>query len=189
MDNAAWKTEVERRIRISEGTECYAYHDSLGILTIGDGFNLERPDASEILGKIGCQNTGGVLDGTVALTSAEIEALFRYSFEPIEAAARNSLNTGIFDALSDARRFVICDLEFNLGQRGWLGFPATRALINEAQAQKNRGNGAQAVKLFGLAADHLRVSAWDGQVGNRARRDEAMLRTSLWRDANGDGSS
>ena len=39
----------------------------------------------------------------------------------------------MFDALTDARRFVLCDLEFNLGSRGWLEFSSTRAIVNAAQ--------------------------------------------------------
>lgn len=188
MTRQEWIAEVERRIRINEGCESYCYADSMGIPTIGIGYNLQRGDAQGALAKIGVHDFAGVLARRVALTQQQIDDLFAYSFAPIESNARASLNPGVFDALSDARRFVIVDLEFNLGQRGWLGFPTTRAIINEAQALKNSGKPTRASALFGLAADHLRMSAWDGQVGARARRDEAMMRSSGWANATGDGS-
>lgn len=180
--------EVERRIRINEGCEPKVYLDSMGIPTIGIGFNLQRADAAEALASVGVHDFAGVMAGRVALTQTQSDALFGYSLAPQESNAGASLAPGVFDALSDARRFTLIDLEFNLGSRGWLGFPTTRALINEAQAAKNAGKMALASSLFGVAADHLRVSAWDGQVGARARRDEAMIRTSEWVNATGDGS-
>jgi len=188
MTRQEWLAEVERRLRINEGCRLTRYLDSLGIPTIGIGFNLQRSDAVHALTSCGVANPQSVILGYDSITQDQADALFLYAFAPIESSARVSLNPGIFDALSDARRFVVCDLEFNLGQRGWLGFPSTRALINEAQAAKNAGQSAQASALFGLAADHLRVSAWDSQVGNRARRDEAMLRSSNWVNADGNGT-
>lgn len=188
MTPQEFAAEVERRIRINEGSAPKVYLDSLGVPTIGIGFNLQRSDAAAALAQVGVHDFAGVMAGRVALTQTQIDALFGYSLAPQESNARASLAPGVFDALSDARRFVLIDLEFNLGSRGWLGFGATRALINEAQAAKNAGKMTLASNLFGVAADHLRVSAWDGQVHSRARRDEAMLRTSNWCSPTGDGS-
>jgi lysozyme len=175
-----WMAEVERRIRINEGCEPTMYHDSLGIPTIGIGFNLQRSDAQATLASIGVTDFAGVMAGRVALSQAEIDELFRYAFAPIESSARASLNPGVYDALTDARRFVLCDLEYNLGSRGWEGFTTTRAIVNEAQAAKNAGRTDQAHALFGAAAAHLAASAWNGQVGERAQRDEAMMRDGVW---------
>ena len=122
----------------------------------------------------------GVISGKTSLTAEQIDKLFAYAFAPIEAAARDSLAPGVFDSLSDARRFVLCDLQYNLGQRGWLGFPSTRALLNEAQAAKDADDLEKAHALFGIAANHLAASAWDGQVGERAHRDETMIRSGVW---------
>jgi lysozyme len=188
MTPQEFTAEVERRIGIDEGSAARVYLDSMGIPTIGKGFNLQRADAAAALAQVGVHDFAGVMAGRVELTPSQIDALFGYSLAPQESNARASLTPGVFDALSDARRFVLLDLEFNLGSRGWLGFPTTRALINEAQAAKIAGKGALAAQLFGIAADHLRISAWDGQVGDRARRDEAMLRTSNWCSPTGDGS-
>lgn len=188
MTRDEWLAEVERRIRISEGCEAIRYYDTMGIPTIGIGFNLEREDAQAALAKCGVNDLKGVIAGTVALTESQIDFLFDYSFAPIEAHARASLPPGTYDFLSDARRFVICDLVFNLGFEGWMQFTGTRGLIADAQHAKDNGRLVDAHVLFGEAADHLKASAWYGQVGNRAKRDCAMLRSSLWANADGDGS-
>jgi GH24 family phage-related lysozyme (muramidase) len=188
MDRQEWLSEVYRRIGIDEGNRATMYHDTVGIPTIGIGFNLQRDDASEALRSCGCTDVTGVVAGTASLTPPQVESLFRYSFGPIESQARASLATGVYDSMTDARRFVICDLIFNLGNAGWLGFANTRRLLNEAQQKKNAGQQTQAHQLFEEAANHLQASAWYGQVGYRAMRDVAMIRSGVWVDANGDGS-
>jgi GH24 family phage-related lysozyme (muramidase) len=162
------------------------YQDSLGVWTIGDGFNLERADAPQMLRACGA-NPQAIADGA-ALTPAQAQMLFVACLSGLEDAARASLAPGIYDALTDARRFVLLDLEYNLGSRGWLGFPTTRALLTEAEQQKVAGKLPIAHALFNLAGDHLQESAWDGQVGDRALRDISMIRSGLWCDATGMGA-
>ena len=42
---------------------------------------------------------------------------------------------------------------------------------------------------YNRAADQMKDSAWYTQVGNRAKRNVAMMRSSAWVNPNGDGSS
>ncbi len=93
----------------------------------------------------------------------------------------------MFDKLSDARRFVIVDLTYNMGAGpdGWGGFHHTQSLINQAVAAQGQ---MAAHSLYAQAADALAQSAWYTQVGDRAKRDVAMLRSSNWVDPNGNGS-
>ena len=170
--------ECTRRIALNEGRKLQRYRDSLGIWSLGIGFNLERGDAAAMLRACGINYADVMADGLI--TPAQADALFARAFAPIQDAARASLAHGVYDALTDARRFVILDLEYNLGQRGWLGFDTTRALLNEAQAHKNAGRMPIAHALFNLAGDHLHASAWNGQVGDRATRDIQMIRTGSW---------
>jgi hypothetical protein len=123
-----------------------------------------------------------------ALASQQVADLFAYSFAPIVDQARASLQPFHFDSMTDARRFVICDLVFNLGAAGWNGFSDTRGAIDGACHAGRTGDTASEHALFGTAADDLTSSLWYRQVGNRAKRDVAMLRTSNWCDPNGDGS-
>jgi GH24 family phage-related lysozyme (muramidase) len=186
MTEAEWEAECRRRLTINEGERTQMYHDSVGVPTIGIGFNLQRPDARAILGKIGA-DYDAVMAGT-ALSSQQVADLFAYSFAPIVDQARASLQPFHFDSMTDARRFVICDLVFNLGADGWNGFSDTRGAIDGACHAGRTGDTASEHALFGTAADDLTSSLWYRQVGNRAKRDVAMLRTSNWCDPNGDGS-
>lgn len=187
QNELAWNAQVRRRIAISEGERTTMYHDSRGIPTIGIGFNLLRADARDALAKVGVTDIAGVLNGDVALSQNQVNELFDYSFAPIVTDARNSLVDGVFDALSDARRFVICDLVFNMGFAGWGQFVNTRAAIVTAQKAKG-ANSPDAHALFVAAANDLRQSDWFSQVGDRAKRDCAMMQVGIWCDATGDGS-
>ena len=189
MNYQEWLAEVVRRIRISEGVRSTMYHDSKGIPTIGAGFNLERGDARDALAKVGA-DYDAVMAGA-ALTDAQIDGLLAYALEPVIVEARNSLEPTHFDKwLSDARRFVVVDLVYNLGNAGWLEFAQTRAFIDQGCHDLARGHSADAHASFGAAADHLRASQWFQDVGpNRGGRNVAMMANSTWVDANGDGSA
>jgi GH24 family phage-related lysozyme (muramidase) len=189
MTQEQWLAEVQRRIGISEGDRAVMYHDSEGIPTIGIGFNLQRADASSALQQAGvpASEAPAVMSGAQPLTTAQISALFAISFAPIVAEARDSLAAGVFDAMTDARRFVICDLVYNMGDGGWVAFTNTRAAIATAEEAKE-ANATDAHPLFVEAAQDLSESAWFSQVGDRAGRDVAMLREGVWCDPTGNGS-
>lgn len=187
MTQVQWEDECRARLDINEGERNIVYPDSKNIPTIGIGFNLQRPDARVILAKLGA-DLSAVLAGA-ALTDAQVAALFQYSWDPIVSEARASLDPFHFDSMSDARRFVICDLVFNLGDGGWWSFVTARSLIDRACHEFRTNNFDAAHALFGQAADDLEGTQWYKDVGNRARRDVAMLRTSNWVDPNGDGSN
>jgi GH24 family phage-related lysozyme (muramidase) len=188
MTHSQFVAEVQRRIAISEGSSGTVYTDTTGNPTIGIGYNLNRSDAASAMRLIGTDIVD-VLAGTVTLTQAQIAKLFAYSFAPIENQARASLDPLHYDGLSDARRFVVCDLVYNLGEQGWLDFVNTRAMLDAAcHTKMTTLNAALAHRQFGAVADALMASAWYSQVGDRAKRDVAMMRSSLWVDAEGDGS-
>jgi hypothetical protein len=188
MTTQQWQAEVQKRIAIDEGSRNTVYMDTASPPnpTVGIGFNLNRSDARDALAKIGA-NYDAVLNGT-PLSDQQVAALFAYSLAPVLDEARASLQPDHFDSMSDARRFVICDMVFNLGNAGWLGFAHTRGIIDQACHAARTGDQAGAHALFGQAADALTQSAWYTQVGNRAKRDVAMMRTSNWCDPTGDGS-
>lgn len=156
--------ELPRRICLNEGCELTAYRDSLGIWTIGYGFNLERADAHTILAKLGVDVPDGwanlSISGTVASELLDLE------IAPLVERARSSLASGVFDKLCDPRKFVVCDLEYNLGHDGWLEFTGTRHLISTAQ--------------YIAAGAHLENSDWYKQTGARAVRNVQMMRSGFW---------
>ncbi len=182
-----WSAEVRRRIAINEGCRLSMYYDTVGVPTIAYGFNLQSGDAASILSKCGVANPSAVIAGLEPLTQAQADATFALMLPGYVAQARGTLAKGVFDKLSDARRFVIVDLTYNMGAGpdGWGGFTHTQGLINQAA---NAPDPMTKSRLFGQAADALAQSAWYNQVGDRAKRDVAMLRSSNWVDPNGNGS-
>jgi hypothetical protein len=126
------------------------------------GFNLTRPDAAQICLRLGT-TLAKVMAG-VALGGAQIDLLLDICLQPVIASAAASVEN--FDQLSPARRFVVCDLTFNLGDAGWRDFTNTRACISTYR--------------FNDAVAHLMQSDWYRQVGARAIRDVTMLRTGDW---------
>ena len=180
MLNIAFRNEVERRIGLDEGRRNRMYLDSLGIPTIGVGWNLQRDDTMHALAYCGVTDAVGVISGKVCLTDAQVDKLFAYSFAPIESDARTSLAPGVYDALSDARRFVVLSMRFQLGEAGWLAFSNTRGLINEAETAKLAGALDRAHALFMLVGDHLATSDWYTQSASRGVRNVTMMRTGVW---------
>jgi GH24 family phage-related lysozyme (muramidase) len=187
MTSNQWNAEVRRRIAINEGCELRMYYDTVGVPTIAYGFNLQRGDAASVLSRCGVADPVAVIAGLSSITQAQADATFDLMLPGYVADARGTLAAGVFDKLSDARRFVIVDLTYNMGAGldGWGGFTQTQALINQGAAA---ADPMSKTRLFGRAADALMQSAWYTQVGNRAKRDVAMMRSSNWVDPNGNGS-
>ena len=61
----------------SEGRKACVYKDSLGIPTIGIGFNLDRSDASDACSRCGI-NYDAVYSGSKCISSLQISCLFDY---------------------------------------------------------------------------------------------------------------
>lgn len=68
-----------------------------------------------------------------------------------------------FRTLGPVRRKVLIDMCFNLGIQGLLGFQKMIEALKRAD--------------YGRAADEMVNSRWYGQVGERGRRLERMMRT------------
>jgi GH24 family phage-related lysozyme (muramidase) len=181
-----WAAEVRRRLGINEGCRLTMYLDTMGIPTIAYGFNLQDGNPQAILKKAGVTDIAGVIAGRTPLTQAQADSTFAQMLPGYIADAKTTLGPGVFDKLNDARRFVIVDMVYNLGVAGFLGFPSARRAINSAVAATSM---ASAHAFYEQAADQMVDSAWYTQVGNRAKRNVAMMRNGTWVDPNGDGSS
>lgn len=143
-----------------EGRRNVVYHDTVGVPTVGIGFNLQRNDAADRLAAVGA-NLQQVLNGT-ALTNDQINVLFRQDVGDAEQVARGLVNN--FDNLPANARLVLVDMAFNMGPRRLGGFH------NFLQAVNN-GN-------YDAAADEMVNSRWYNQVGNRSRELERMMRAA-----------
>jgi hypothetical protein len=201
-----WLAEAGRRIKLSESCRLYKYRDTvrdadhpIGVVTAAWGWNCERSDTEAVFTKFGVtwshfSASPIAVDSDPAnavaacLTQPQADSIFDVALDPVIGQARSSLASGVFDALSDPRRFVIVDLCYNLGEAGWLGFGETRSIIAQAQLLKNQGRLVQSHSLWVEAGQRLKASDWYGQVGARAQRDVAMLVSGEWADATGNGS-
>ena len=104
------------------------YYDTVGVPTIAYGFNLQSGEAASVLSGCGVADPAAVIAGLAPITQAQADATFDLMLPGYVAAARGTLASGVFDKLSDARRFVIVDLTYNMGAGldGWGGFTQTQ---------------------------------------------------------------
>jgi len=97
-----------------EGRRHRVYRDARGYLTIGVGFNLDRPgaaqDVSKLLTGVGYH---ALRRGDIALTDAQIDLLLRHDTQRAIDTARRQV-TGFDDLPMDAQLIVI-DMTFNTG--------------------------------------------------------------------------
>jgi len=180
-----WIADATKREVVNEGLKLNRYLDSLGIPTIGIGYNCTRGTGPLVLCSI--PNPSAVIAGDAGITEAQAYCLLANDLAYAVSDARASLRQGIFDAMSEARQFVITDLCYNMGLATWLGFITTRQLIEQAQRQKASGS-ADAHTSFVTAGDHIQQSAYYQQTGDRAKRNVAMLVTGEYCNPEGNGS-
>lgn len=141
-----------------EGRRSKVYKDSLGVPTIGIGYNLKNSTAKEDLDKIGT-NLNAVLRGK-ELSNKQINALFNLSLH-------RSLNDAKiyypgFNTLPDTAKGILVDMAFNLG--------LTRlAKFEDLKAALKIGN-------YNQAADAMVDSLWYKQVKSRGVRLVNMMR-------------
>lgn len=139
-----------------EGLELMPYKDSLGILTVGVGHNLE---ASPI------QDWQYLADGSISMDTAM--ALFDNDF----ANATYPLAVYCspwFQAMDPVRQAVIQDMCFNLG---W-----------PKLSQFHRTLGFFQANDWASASTAMLESLWAKQVPKRAEEDATMVSLGIWPD-------
>src|SRR4051812_36058126 len=139
-----------------EGNVDHVYLDSRGFPTAGIGHLL----------------TGAHPPVGTKVTPHQVTAWFQQDVAKAIDGARRDLGPA-YDRLDEARKIVVIDMVFNLGQGGFGGFHAT---IHAIQS----GNFAQ-------AADNMLHSLWASQVGHRATEDAAIMRSGHLAGGGGTG--
>lgn len=129
---------AKAQLQVDEGRKEKLYNDSLGIPSIGIGRNLRD----------------------VGLRPDEIMYLFDNDLNAAESIAKGLFPT--FDTLSDARKAVLLNLAFNMGNK-----LAEFVKFRTAIQQEN----------FDQASTELLSSRWSMQVGPRATRLAQQMRT------------
>jgi peptidoglycan hydrolase-like protein with peptidoglycan-binding domain/GH24 family phage-related lysozyme (muramidase) len=141
-----------------EGYVDHVYLDSRGFPTAGIGHLL----------------AGTHLHVGAKVSAQQITAWFQQDVAKAVEGARRDLGHA-FDGLDEARKIVVIDMVFNLGQGGSGGFHAT---IHAIQS----GNFAQ-------AADDMLQSLWARQVGHRAVEDAQIMRSGHLAGGGGTGGA
>ena len=144
--------DVQELIKKHEGVRPHVYPDSLGIPTVGIGFNLHRPDAKAIFHKLGL-NYNDVLAGKMDLTNDQIKILFTECLQIAYKDVKHYMPA--FDNLPRNIKLGLIDMSFNLGYNRLSKFVKTKELIQKGD--------------YKSAAAELKNSKWAGQVGNRAK--------------------
>jgi len=154
-NRAALRSELRR----DEGEKFKVYLCTKGKRTIGVGRNLDDRGITPAETKaLGITVASCIARGINAQQSA---ALLENDIDLCEAGLDRALPW--WRTLDDVRQRVLLNMCFNLGITKLLGFHDTLAAIR--------------VGRYVEAADHMVASAWHGQVGDRALRLEAMMRT------------
>lgn len=129
-----------------EGNVDHVYLDSRGFPTAGIGHLL----------------TGHHPPVGTKVSPQQVTAWFQQDVAKAIEGARRDLGPA-YDRLDEARKIVVIDMVFNLGEGGFGGFHAT---IHAIQS----GN-------FSQAADNMLQSLWARQVGHRAVEDAGIMRS------------
>ncbi len=139
-----------------EGNVDHVYLDSRGFPTAGIGHLL----------------TGSHLRVGEKVSPQQVTAWFQQDVAKAIEGARRDLGPA-YDRLDEARKIVVIDMVFNLGEGGFGGFHAT---IHAIQS----GN-------FSQAADNMLQSLWARQVGHRAVEDAEIMRSGHLAGGGGTG--
>lgn len=145
-----------------EGLRTTVYNDTMGIPTIGVGFNLTTPGAPAEIAALGLDYSQ-VLDGAIALTTGQIDQLLQSTIQTAIHGAQSLIPN--FNTIPGNQQIVVTDLVFNMGHATLATFVHTIAFIQ----QQN----------WSMAAYNLSQSLWFTQVGQgptqRGGADVAVL--------------
>lgn len=146
--------EFKATLARHEGYMPSPYRDSEGILTVGIGFNLERPNAGALLKRHGIE-LSDVLQGRRKVTEEEAWALAESDLQTATSDAR-SLFPG-FDSAPVGVQEVLVNMSFNLGRKRLSGFKKLQAAV--------------AAGDWEAASREMLDSKWAAQVGRGDHKD------------------
>ena len=151
---------IQSMVAWAEGKRSCVYKDSLGIPTVGIGFNMRRSDARSIFSKNGI-NYDSVLNGSVCLTEAQITSLFNNDLAWAQSGAKSCV--GSFSSQNKCVQNVLIDMTFNMGKSSLCGWPNFVAQLGR--------------KDMAGAAANMKSTKWCGQVGRRCTRNVDLVRS------------
>jgi lysozyme len=155
--DGGYKKQLVAQLHRHEGTkkndagEHEVYVDSRGFNTVGYGHKVLEED-------------GLALGDTI--TEEEAKALFEKDMAWAEPAAKKVVGAEVFDSLNAARRAVLVNMAFNLGEEGLSKFVKTLAAVRAGDWEE--------------AKEEMLDSLWATQVGSRATQLAEQMLTGVW---------
>eukprot|EP01127_Copromyxa_protea_P004842 TRINITY_DN14660_c0_g1_i1.p1 TRINITY_DN14660_c0_g1~~TRINITY_DN14660_c0_g1_i1.p1 ORF type:complete len:181 (-),score=42.65 TRINITY_DN14660_c0_g1_i1:9-551(-) len=154
----------------NEGCCANCYYDSVGVPTIGVGFNMKRSDAASVLKRYGVNITKALescgkcipcssKSSDTMLSSSEALDMFTSVIYPPYVSCVN----GWIPGLPTNVRGAIIDMAYNMGCAGVKQFTNMKANL--------------VAKKWSAAATSAGNSKWCGQVGGRCGRDQACIKS------------
>lgn len=159
-----WDKTLSSQLGEAEGRFKSMYKDSVGVPTIGQGFNLIKDNAKKRIEALGL-NYNDVLSGKTPIDDAQIDTLFADDTVIAQNSARKTFPN--FDSMSETHQKALTDATFNMGS--FAKFP-------NFVKQMKAGNYNAAAKELSVGADGKSKSKWLTQVGKRAERIIAQIR-------------
>jgi len=150
---------LEDMIKRHEGFKARAYDDTVGVRTIGYGFNLDNANAREKIESLNL-DFEKVYNRMQLITEAQADLLFRGSFNEARNTAR--LFAKNFFDLPPIIQDVLIDMSYNLGSR-----------INNFVKMRD----AIEAQNWDDMAKEMTDSKWYSQVGNRSKELIQMVKT------------
>ena len=138
-----------QELRFDEGVRYEPYNDSLGIPTVGVGHDLQVSPLPDVW--------------SYPLTDDEVDQLLTEDLEKVFTGLNNNLQW--WADLNDVRQRVLCNMCFQMGIGGLLGFRNTLILIRQGQ--------------YVAAASGMINSKWADQTPARAQRLAKMMSTGV----------
>lgn len=149
---------IQSMVAWAEGTRKCVYKDSLGIPTVGIGFNMKRGDARTIFKKYGI-NYDSVLSGKKCLSDKQVTDLFNHDLVWAKSGAKHCVPS--FSKHNKCIQNVLMDMTFNMGQNSlcsWKTF-----------------NGHLAAKHYKSAGSYVKSTLYCKQVGRRCTRNVNLI--------------
>ena len=159
-----WDNSLVSQLAVGEGRFHSMYKDSVGVPTVGVGFNLIKDGAKKRIEALGL-DYNKVLSGEQSLTDEQIDTLFADD----RVIAENNVKRDVpgFDNLDPTRQKALTDMAFNLGSLH--NFPNFVKAVNA-------GDWSKAAREAGLNKKGNGPSKWVTQVGRRAKRIIAQIK-------------
>jgi len=151
------------QLQTDEGFRKGVYKDTMGIKTVGYGFNLERAGSQEALDAAGIKKSlAGLKGGKLQLTKEEADRLMRGEYPHFADAAKRFVGKETWNQLTLNRQKILTNMAYNMGEDGLKKFENLRTALQAGDYQ--------------TASTEMLDSDWSGQVKGRADRLAARMK-------------